>query len=236
MRRSSRASKRRAETGRGNGDAARGRGGGASARHGARRARQDRPDSVSAARCSPGRSLPRQLFVDDRLERLERLRADQRAAVDVDRRRRVHAHLLALRRCRRDRRRRACRNRGTDRTSRRRGRARGPSASAPAPRSARWLANIASCISQYLPCSPAQCAASAAFGACGMVRQRKVLEDDPDLVAVGLRTLVESRIDSRAERSLIVGELDERHRRVAARVSDRSWTSARCSAAGRAAP
>ena len=41
--------------------------------------------------------------------------------------------------------------------------------------SARWLANIASCISQYLPCSPAQCAASAAFGACGWFGSGKSL-------------------------------------------------------------
>ena len=150
---------------------------------------QGAPDQELPSRQSASRqaALLAKFFVDDGLEDLERLRADHGSAVDVERRRRVDAQLLALR----QRPPRPCGvlagiealvELGRVETERRR-----VIASAPGTSSARWLANITSCISQYLPCSPAQCAASAAFGACAMVGQREVLEDDPDLVAVGLR-------------------------------------------------
>ena len=77
----------------------------------------------------------------------------------------------------------------------------------------RLIGEDRSCISQYLPCSPAQCAASWALGACAWFGQREVLEHDADFVAVGGANLLESRTDPRAVRSLIVRELDDRDRR-----------------------
>ena len=51
-----------------------------------------------------------------------------------------------------------------------------------------------------------------------MIRQREILEHDLDAIPIGLADLCERRIDARAERALVVGELDDgdRRRRIAA--------------------
>ena len=128
---------------------------------GARRPRKNRADSVIPARvparqdADPGKLSPPariasgEFFVDDRLEVLERHRADQSATVDIERRRRVHAHLFTELGVVPDRRgpfagvealieRGAVQSDGSSGLLERRY------------SSARWLANIASCISQYL--------------------------------------------------------------------------------------
>jgi hypothetical protein len=46
-----------------------------------------------------------------------------------------------------------------------------------------------------------------------MVRQRKILIDDANFVAVNLLNLRESRTDSLTKRSLVIGEFHDRHRR-----------------------
>lgn len=48
----------------------------------------------------------------------------------------------------------------------------------------------------------------------GVHRQRQVTEDDPDLLAVGRADLVEGGVHPGAERALELGELDDRHRGV----------------------
>ena len=72
-----------------------------------------------------------------------------------------------------------------------------------------WLANSRSCSSQYLPCSPAQCAASAALGACSWFGSGKSLNTSRILPRVLLLELDERRGDAGAERALVLGELDD---------------------------
>ena len=74
------------------------------------------------------------------------------------------------------------------------------------------FAHSRSCISQNLPWSPAQAAASPAFSAWSWKLEREVAEDPAHLVAVGLAHARDRRPGAHAERALEVRELDDRDR------------------------
>src|SRR5688572_9432635 len=170
------------------------------------------PNSCARIACMRRLLHARELFVNDLFERFERLGAHQRAAVDVDRGRRIDTHTLAelvvgldvrrvlagietrleLGAVKPELPRRLFQRRHVQRALIRQHRV----------MQLQVLALLAGAMRRF-----------SRLEGLGVVWQREILEDEADLVTVALLDFRESRTDSRTERSLIVGEFHQRHRR-----------------------
>src|SRR5687767_5641474 len=170
------------------------------------------PNSRARIACIRRLLHARELFVNDLFEGLEWLRAHQRAAVDVNRRRRVDAHALAQLVIGLDVRRVLA---GIE------ARIELGAVEPQLPRRLFQRRHVQRALIRehrvvQLPVLALLAGAMRRFSRLerlGMVWQREILEDHADLVTVGLLNFRESRTDSRTERSLIVGEFHQRHRR-----------------------